>query len=77
MNEMNIHLVGLVEVAGYPGGVAEDEHHHNGQQQHSHCHVTPVSRGSHYLRSKRKRIQKTYVHRASVQEAFYDPNSFV
>ena len=51
MNLLAPHLVGLVEVARDPGGVAEDEHHHDGQQQHTHRHVSPVPRGSHYLRS--------------------------
>ena len=45
------HLIGLVEVAGNPGGVTEDEHHDDGQQQHSHGHVPPVPRGPYPLRS--------------------------
>ena len=58
MNHCVVHLVGLVEVAGDPGGVAEDEHHDDGQQQHCHGHVAPVPRGPHPLRPGRKRINK-------------------
>ena len=50
MNHCVVHLVSLVEVAGDPGGVAEDEHNDDGQQEHSHRHVTPVPRGPHPLR---------------------------
>ena len=44
-----MHLVGLVEVAGDPGGVAEDEDHDDGQEQHGHRHVAPVSARPHHL----------------------------
>ena len=36
-------LVSFIQVAGDPGGVAEDEHHHDAQQQHRHRHIAPVS----------------------------------
>ena len=44
-----MHLVGLVEVAGDPGGVAEDEDHDDGQEQHGHRHVAPVPARPHHL----------------------------
>ena len=44
-----MHLVGLVEVAGDPGGVAEDEDHDDGEQQHGHRHVAPVPASTHHL----------------------------
>ena len=44
-----VHLVGLVQVAGDPGGVAEDEDHDDGEQQHGHRHVAPVSARPHHL----------------------------
>ena len=46
---VDMHLVGLVEVAGDPGGVAEDEDHDDGEQQHGHRHVAPVPASTHHL----------------------------
>ena len=46
---VDMHLVGLVEVAGDPGGVAEDEDHDYGEQQHGHRHVAPVPASTHHL----------------------------
>ena len=54
----HVHLVSLVDVAGDPGGVTQDEHHHDGQQQHSHGHVPPVLQGPHPLGPERRRRNK-------------------
>ena len=44
----NIYLSSLKQVDGDPGRVAYDEDHHDGQQQHGHCSVSPVTRCSHH-----------------------------
>ena len=46
----NIYLSSLKQVDGDPGRVAYDEDHHDGQQQHWHGSVTPMTGGSHHLR---------------------------
>lgn len=42
------YLESLKQVAGDPGHVADDEHDHDGQQQHRHGPVSAVAGGSYY-----------------------------
>ena len=42
------YLESLKQVAGNPGHVADDEHNHDGQQQHRHRPVSAVAGGSYY-----------------------------